>query len=128
MANFGPDLPLESGFLVSGDWISDGEQIDIRSPYDSRIIGCTYLAGRKHVERAISSAAKSCAHLRKLPAYERKDVLLRVAHSIREDGDTFVRLMALEAGKPATPARAEVDRAVLTFTTAAEEATRIYGE
>jgi acyl-CoA reductase-like NAD-dependent aldehyde dehydrogenase len=36
--------------------------------------------------------------------------------------------MALEAGKPLKAARPEVDRAVLTFSVAAEEATRIYGE
>src|SRR5262249_24068139 len=36
--------------------------------------------------------------------------------------------MGLEAGKPVKAARAEVDRAVLTFTTAAEESVRIYGE
>ena len=128
MANFGPKLPFESGFLVSGQWITQGGRIEIRSPYDGKTIGRTYLGNRKHVEQAISSATQSFAKLRQLPAYKRKDVLLRVANSIRENGDTFVRLMALEAGKPAKPARAEVDRAVLTFTTAAEEAVRIYGE
>ena len=128
MANFGPDLPIESGFLVSGEWITKGETIEIQSPYDGKTIGRTHLASRQHLEQAISSAAQSFAQVRQLPAYTRKDVLLRVANAIRENNKTFVRLMALEAGKPAKPARAEVDRALLTFTTAAEEATRIYGE
>ncbi len=51
-----------------------------------------------------------------------------MAAAIQEHSDTFIRLMALEAGKPFKPAKAEAERAVLTFTTAAEEAVRIYGE
>lgn len=128
MANFGPDLPLESGFLVAGKWISEGQRVNILSPYDGKSIGSTWLADSKDLEKAISAAAESFVELRQLAAYQRKEVLLRVAAAIREHADIFVQLMALEAGKPAKAARAEVDRAVLTFTTAAEEAVRIYGE
>jgi acyl-CoA reductase-like NAD-dependent aldehyde dehydrogenase len=126
MANF--DLPLESGFLLAGKWISEGERVDIHSPCDGKSIGSTWLATRKHLEQAIGQAEQSCAELRQLAAYQRKEVLLKVAAAIREYSETFVRLMVLEAGKPLKAARAEVNRAVLTFTTAAEESVRIYGE
>jgi acyl-CoA reductase-like NAD-dependent aldehyde dehydrogenase len=126
MANFDP--PFESGFLLAGRWISEGQRIAIHSPYDGKPIGSIWVATRKHLERAIGEAEQSCAELRQLAAYQRKEVLLRVAAAIRERAETFVRLMALEAGKPVKAARAEVDRAVLTFTTAAEESVRIYGE
>jgi len=128
MANFEPKLPLESGFLVAGKWISTGQRVNIRSPYDGKSIGSTRLADRKDLESAISAATESFAEVRQLAAHKRKEVLLSVASAIRENADRFVRLMALEAGKPTKPARVEVDRAVLTFTTAAEEAVRIYGE
>lgn len=128
MANFGPELPLESGFLVAGEWIREGQQITISSPYDGANIGSVWQATGQHLENAIASAVQACAELQRLAAYQRKDVLLRIASAIREHTETFVRLMALEAGKPAKAARVEVDRAVLTFTTAAEEAVRIYGE
>src|SRR4051794_40046111 len=128
MANFGPELPLESGFLVSGEWVSSGRRIGIHSPFDGQFVGSTFLANREHLDKAIASAARSSTHVRELAAYQRKDVLLRIAAAIRQNGELFVRLMALEAGKPVNPARAEVDRAVLTFTTAAEEAVRIDGE
>jgi acyl-CoA reductase-like NAD-dependent aldehyde dehydrogenase len=126
MANFDP--PFESGFLLAGEWISEGQRIAIHSPFDGKPIGSTWVATRKHLERAIEEAEQSCAELRQLAAYQRKEVLLKVAAAIRERAETFVRLMALEAGKPVKAARAEVDRAVLTFTTAAEESVRIYGE
>lgn len=128
MANFGPDLPVESGFLVAGEWISNGQRVGIHSPYDGREIGITQLADRKHLERAIASAVEAFAETRELPSFKRKAILLKVAEGIRAQADTFVRLMVLEAGKPVQAARAEVDRAVLTFNTAAEEALRIYGE
>jgi len=128
MAIFGPDLPLESGFLVAGEWISDGERVSIHSPYDGREIGVTRMANRGHLEGAIASAVRAFAEVRELPLFKRKDVLQKVSQGILEHADTFVRLMVLEAGKPAKAARAEVDRAVLTFTTAAEEAVRIFGE
>ena len=114
MANFGPDLPLESGFLVAGKWIGEGQRVDILSPYDDKHIGSTWVADREDLETAISAAADSFAEVRQLAAHKRKEVLLGVASAIRENADRFVRLMALEAGKPAKPARAEVDRAVLT--------------
>jgi len=128
MANFGPDVPIESGFLVAGEWIDDGERVSIHSPYDGGEIGTTRLASRKHLERAIAFAAQACGQVRELPAFKRKEVLLKIADAIRAHADTFIRLMALEAGKPVKAARGEVDRAVLTFTTAAEESVRVYGE
>src|SRR5437764_3709463 len=128
MANFGPGLPVESGFLVAGEWSGNGEQLSIHSPYDNREIGITHLANRKHLERAVVSAVDASAEVRDIPALKRKGILLKVAEGIRAHADVFVRLMVLEAGKPLKAARVEVDRAILTFTTAAEESVRIYGE
>ncbi|MBV9073121.1 MAG: aldehyde dehydrogenase family protein [Acidobacteria bacterium] len=122
------DDVTRSGFLLAGEWIQAGEKVEVRSPFDDSLVGKTWNAERQHVERAIAAAVSSCAELRQLAAYQRKDILLKVAAAIREHAATFIRLMALEAGKPFKPAKAEVDRAVLTFTTAAEESVRIEGE
>jgi len=127
MQNF-QGMPLESGFLIDGQWICEGEQVTINSPFASKAIGSTWNAPKDHLERAISSAVAASAELRRLPSHRRKDMLLSVAAAIRENAHTFARLMTLEAGKPVKAARAEVDRAVLTFITAAEESVRIYGE
>ena len=119
---------LESGILVAGKWIKEGPRVQIHSPHTGKAIGSTIIGNGKHLEQAISAAAASFAELRQLASYQRKDALLKVASAIRRHADTFVRLMTLEAGKPVKAARVEVDRAVLTFSTAAEEAVRIYGE
>jgi acyl-CoA reductase-like NAD-dependent aldehyde dehydrogenase len=51
-----------------------------------------------------------------------------VAAAIIEQKERFAQLIVAEAGKPVRLARAEVDRSVVTFKTAAEEAARIGGE
>ncbi|HWC17738.1 MAG TPA: aldehyde dehydrogenase family protein [Terriglobales bacterium] len=119
---------LESGILVAGKWIHEGQPVEIKSPFSGKPIGATFTGNSKHLEQAISAASSSSADLRQLASYQRKVALLKVASAIHQHADEFVRLMTLEAGKPVKAARVEVDRAVLTFTTAAEESVRIYGE
>jgi acyl-CoA reductase-like NAD-dependent aldehyde dehydrogenase len=55
-------------------------------------------------------------------------VLRSVAQAISQRKQEFAHTLAAEAGKPIRAARNEVDRAIFTFTLAAEESTRIYGE
>ena len=51
-----------------------------------------------------------------------------IADAIDARRDDFARTIALEAGKPIKTARVEADRAAFTFSVAAEESKRIYGE
>lgn len=116
------------GFFVDGKWSEAGDLVDIRAPYDGAVIGQVYQGRREHAEAAIAAGVKAFGTTRRLPAFERQRVLRRVAQHIQENKEEFARTMALEAGKPIKAARTEVDRAIFTFTVAAEESTRIYGE
>lgn len=116
------------GFLLDGQWMSEGEPLEVRSPYDQSVVGTTYRASPAHVEAAVQAAVRAFENTRKLPAYERQRVLRAVAQGITDRHEDFARTIALEAGKPIRTARAEVDRAIFTFTVASEESTRIYGE
>ena len=66
--------------------------------------------------------------MRRLPGYARSAILLKTADALRERREDFAATMTSEAGKPLTDARREVDRAIQTFSVAAEEAKRIGGE
>jgi glyceraldehyde-3-phosphate dehydrogenase (NADP+) len=55
-------------------------------------------------------------------------MLRRVAEGIAQRKEEFARTLCQEAGKPIKAARTEVERSIFTFTVAAEESTRIYGE
>lgn len=116
------------GFLIDGRWHEEGESFEIKAPFDGSVIGTTYLSNGKHLDAAIGAAVRSFETTRRLPAHERRRVLTEIADGISRKAPEFSRTMALEAGKPIKAARAEVERAVLTFTVAAEEAARIGGE
>jgi acyl-CoA reductase-like NAD-dependent aldehyde dehydrogenase len=65
---------------------------------------------------------------RALPRWKRREILEDVAAALIEQKERFAQLILAEAGKPIRLARTEVDRAVMTFKTAAEEAARLGGE
>src|ERR1700731_2520598 len=116
------------GFLLDGKWIEQGEQVEIRAPYDGSVVGRVFQARREHVEAAIAAAVKAFGTTRRLPAFERQRVLRRVAENITHRKEEFAHTLAQEAGKPIKAARSEVERTIFTFNVAAEESTRIYGE
>ncbi|MGB7986600.1 MAG: aldehyde dehydrogenase family protein, partial [Terracidiphilus sp.] len=77
---------------------------------------------------AVHHAAASLRRTRALPRWKRREILEDVAAALIEQKERFAQLIVAEAGKPVRMARLEVDRAVLTFKTAAEEAARLGGE
>ena len=71
--------------------------------------------------KAFSSLARASSHTR-------ATALQHVAGRLKEQKEDFAQTICLEAGKPITDARREVDRAIQTFSIACEEAKRIPGE
>jgi glyceraldehyde-3-phosphate dehydrogenase (NADP+) len=115
-------------FLVDGKWVEDGDVIEVKAPYDGAVVGRVFQGRRSHAEAAIAAAVKAFGTTRRLPAFERQRVLRRVAEVIAKRKEEFARTLCQEAGKPIKAARTEVERAIFTFSVAAEESTRIYGE
>src|SRR5438034_402896 len=116
------------GFYLSGKWIEEGTPVEIRAAYDGTPIAQVSQATREHVEKAIHAAVRAFGSTRRLPAFERQRVLRSIAQHITSRKEEFARTMAQEAGKPLKASRTEVERAIFTFTVAAEESTRIPGE
>ena len=116
------------GFLLNGQWLAEGEELEVRSPFDRHMVGTTFRPQASHIEMAIEAAVRTFELTRKLPSYERQRILRSVAQGITDHQEEFARTIALEAGKPIRTARAEVERAIFTFSIAAEESTRLYGE
>jgi glyceraldehyde-3-phosphate dehydrogenase (NADP+) len=99
----------------------------IRSPQDGAEVGVVPLAGPAEVRAALDANVAAARACRDLPAHRRAAALRAVADGIDARRPDLARTLALEAGKPITQARAEVDRAAFVFRDAAEEATRIGG-
>ena len=118
----------QTGFLLCGKEWSDGEALEVRSPWDQGLVGRATLATRADARQAVQHAVASMRRTRALPRWKRREILEDVAASLIEQKERFAQLIASEAGKPIRQARAEVDRSIHTFKTASEEATRIGGE
>ncbi len=119
---------IARGCFINGKWVTRGEVSEIHSPYDGSVVGAVHLAAKEEVEAAIQAAVAAFETTKKLGSYQRKAVLQKISNRIENRREEFARSIALEAGKPIKTARAEVDRAIFTFSVAAEEATRIGGE
>jgi acyl-CoA reductase-like NAD-dependent aldehyde dehydrogenase len=118
----------QTGFLLCGKEWSEGEALEVRSPWDQGLVGRATMATRADARQAVNHAVASLRRTRALPRWKRREILEDVAGALIEQKERFAQLIVAEAGKPLRMARAEVDRAVLTFKTAAEEAERLGGE
>jgi acyl-CoA reductase-like NAD-dependent aldehyde dehydrogenase len=118
----------QTGFLMCGkEWI-DGEALEVHSPWDQGLVGRVSVATRADARQAVNHAVASLRRTRALPRWKRREILEDVAAALIEQKERFAQLIVAEAGKPLRLARVEVDRAVVTFKTAAEEAARLGGE
>jgi len=118
----------QTGFLLCGkEWI-EGETLEVHSPWDRGLVGRVTVATRADARQAVNHAVASLRRTRALPRWKRREILEDIAAALIEQKERFAQLIVAEAGKPIRLARTEVDRAVLTFKTAAEETARLGGE
>ncbi|HXF95578.1 MAG TPA: aldehyde dehydrogenase family protein [Gemmatimonadales bacterium] len=106
---------------------TEAQSAVVRAPHDGSEVGGYRLARPDEVRAALDANVRATRACRDLPAYERAAALRRVADGLEAAREEFARTLALEAGKPITQARLELDRAIFVFRDAAEEATRIEG-
>jgi acyl-CoA reductase-like NAD-dependent aldehyde dehydrogenase len=118
----------QTGFLLCGKEWTEGEALEVRSPWDQGLVGRVTVSTRADARQALNHAVASLRRTRALPRWKRREILEDVAAALIEQKERFAQLIVAEAGKPLRMARTEVDRAVLTFKTAAEEAVRSGGE
>src|SRR5229473_274478 len=119
---------INLGFLLDGQWRNEGERIEIFSPGTRQRVGVTHRATSADAEAAIRAATRAFEVTRRMGGYERQRILRTISSGIEKHSEELARMVALEAGKPIKTARTEVDRAVFTFSVAAEEAVRVGGE
>jgi glyceraldehyde-3-phosphate dehydrogenase (NADP+) len=100
----------------------------IRAPQDDAEVGAVTLAGPEEVRAALDANVAATRACRELPAYARAAALRKIADGLEAARGELARTLALEAGKPITQAKTEIDRAIFVFRDGAEEATRIDGE
>ena len=118
----------QTGFLLCGKEWTEGEALEVRSPWDQGLVGRVTIATRADARQAVHHAVASLRRLRALPRWKRREILEDVAAALIEQKERFAQLIVAEAGKPIRLARSEVDRAVFTFKPAAEVLSQLGGE
>ncbi len=114
------------GMLIGPAWVTRDETIEVRNPFDGRLVDSVPRGTTADVQAAIEAAGAALAV--EFPAHARYDVLMRVAARIDEQHDAYARTIALEGSKTIREARLEPARAATIFRLAAEEGRRLAGE
>jgi acyl-CoA reductase-like NAD-dependent aldehyde dehydrogenase len=119
---------MDYRLFINGQWVDGGEQLEVTNKYTQDVFAILPTARREDVDVAITAAQRIAPLMADMPAFKRAEILQRAAALIEERKEELASTIATEAGKALKFARAEVDRAISTFTIASEEAKRIHGE
>jgi glyceraldehyde-3-phosphate dehydrogenase (NADP+) len=118
----------EYRLLINGQWKESKTVKEIKSPYDRSVVGRVHFASKEQVEEALAASDNAFQKTRRLSSFERAAVLEKISAGIKARREDLARSITQQSGKIIRDARAEVDRAVMTFDIASEEAKRMGGE
>lgn len=113
---------------INGQWESTTDTYELTSPYTGDVIATVAKATPADVERAIDGAQEAFTTFKKMPAYERAEILYRVVEIMRQRKEEFAEILTKEAAKPLSASLAEIDRTIATYQFAAEAAKQLHGE
>ncbi len=115
-------------YFLANKAVYANEDLVVTNKYTGEPATTVALAGADVIDQAIAAADASQEALRKMPAYERQDILNHCVKRFQERFEEMAYALCIEAGKPIKDARGEVTRLIDTFRIAAEEAVRMEGE
>lgn len=113
---------------IAGKPVTTSQTATVTNPYDGSVVGEVGLGSDSELEAAILSSADAFAATRALATHERAAILSGIAARLAARAEEFARLISLESGKPLRYSRAEVARAITTFTLASAEVRGFGGE
>jgi glyceraldehyde-3-phosphate dehydrogenase (NADP+) len=123
-----PTSSSPSRLFIAGAFVDGAHVQPVRSPWDGRIVSDVHRADAALVDRALAHGAAAVPVMAALPAHARAEVLRGVASRVAEQKDVLATTIVAEAGKPLRYARLEVERAVETFSFAADVCGRLGDE
>jgi acyl-CoA reductase-like NAD-dependent aldehyde dehydrogenase len=90
----------QTGFLLCGKEWTDGEVLEVRSPWDQGLVGRVTVASRNDARQAVSHAAASMRRTRALPRWKRREILEDVAAALIEQKERFAQLIVADVCLP----------------------------
>jgi glyceraldehyde-3-phosphate dehydrogenase (NADP+) len=115
-------------FLIKNEFTESENTVDIVNPYTGMTVKKVYKTTKEQVNDSLNYLHSVFQKYRTVPSYLRGELLDLVSVKISKRKNELAGLITLETGKPIKFSNIEIDRAIFTFKTGAEEAKRIYGE
>lgn len=119
---------MKQHLWINGELVETTEYYQLKNPYSEELIADVATCTAEEVKAAICAAEKAFLQWRETPAFHRAEILENVVTLLKEQREACAQIIAKEAAKPIKTARAEVDRTIMTYLFAAQEARRIHGE
>ncbi|MCS6874962.1 MAG: aldehyde dehydrogenase family protein [Acidobacteriota bacterium] len=117
-----------AGMLIGGRWIETDDKFEVRNPFSGEILAEVSKASEKEIDEAIREASNAAQAMKGLASFQIADGLRAISKGIEKRKQDFIFSIVRESAKPLIYARAEVERAIATFSWAAGEAERFAGE
>jgi acyl-CoA reductase-like NAD-dependent aldehyde dehydrogenase len=114
--------------FIAGEWVDRPDKIEVQNPYDNSVLDTVPKATADDAARAIAALVDGAEAMRRMPGYERFQILRRAADLMQQRRQELGRTISLEEGKLLGEGMFEASRAIQTIELSGEEAKRIAGE
>ena len=112
----------------AGDWQDTAEHVEVRNPFDNSVIDTVPRGTAQDVDRALQVLTEGAAIMRRMPAYDRCQILRKTAAIMQRGESDLGRMISREEGKVLAEGVLEASRARETIDVSADEARRLTGE
>ena len=112
---------------IDGAWVQGEHQVEVRAPWDGRLLRRVTQASPAQVEQALAVASGARERLQGQSTGKRREVLEGIVAGLGARAEEMAQSICHEAGKPIAMARVEVRRAIEVFRLAAAELSRFGG-
>ena len=115
-------------FIIKNEYTEAENTVDIVNPFAGNVVKKVYKTTKEQVNESLNYLHSAYQKYKVTPSYLRTELLEKVSAKIADKKNELAELITLETGKPIKFSKVEIDRAIFTFKTGAEEARRIEGE
>ncbi len=115
-------------YYLANEPVAANQDLEVHDKYTGDLATRVALADPSAIDAAIAAAVDAEEPMRRLPGYQRQQVLNHCMQRFQERHEELSQALCVEAGKPIKDSRGEVTRLIDTFRVAAEESVRQLGE
>ena len=114
--------------LINGKLMDKPEKIEIRNPFNNKVVDTVPQGNHDDVQNALTAANKAGKILNYFSPHQISEILYGIHEELSQNSKSLAKLITLDCGKPIKDSIEEVNRSIQTTLLSAEESKRIYGE